>query len=425
MTNIVDKTSQNGHNLQISHVLNDYLQAIEELKSDVSAQQALAVLLARDAVHAELMLKVTRIPPDEVTKLMELDRRLKAQANKIIKAGQLKDWRSSIHPPAEAWWWFLEQDEPDLWNRFDAIWDGLTTINLTAVVSFLTMFSSQFIVSGLDLLTTFGLVGNGAVALLVFGSLTQSGREKLKKLLHQLKLPERYCSEVSFGISALLLLGAIYLQNSLPQLGKYYYQLGLQSFAKAEFTEAKKDLKQAIAFDSGNFDAHLLLGKTYENLENLPNARTHYMQALPGNNAETYNNLGRLYLGDRDYLTAESFFLRGLDLVKADNFATRYSLLTNLGWVQVEQNRHPEARKNLVSAIALNQKQPSNQQRWEANCIFAKVLEIQKDRKSAIAQSTTCVNHAASYTTFDYRWVILARRRLENITTAEANFKHK
>ncbi|MBD6619765.1 hypothetical protein FNW02_29120 [Komarekiella sp. 'clone 1'] len=251
MTNIVDKTSQD------THVLNEYLQAllaIEEAKSDVSPKQVLAVLLARDAVHAELMLKVTRIPPDEVTKVMELDRRLRNQANQIVKAGQLKDWRSSIHPPAEAWWWFLEADEPDPWNRFDAVWDGLTTINLTAVVSFLTMFSSQFIISGLDLLTTFGLVGNGAMpaagcayALLVFGSLTQSGREKLQKLLHQLKLPARYCSEVSFGISAFLLLGAIYLQNSLPQLANYYYQRGLRSFAKAEFTEAKKDLKQAMS----------------------------------------------------------------------------------------------------------------------------------------------------------------------------------
>ncbi|RCJ19771.1 hypothetical protein A6S26_03260 [Nostoc sp. ATCC 43529] len=428
MTNTINTTSQDGQKFQMSHVFNDYLQAllaIEEAKSDVSQKQVLAVLLARDAVHAELMLKATRIPPDEVSKLMELDRRLKAQANKIVKAGQLKDWRSSIHPPAEAWWWFLEQDEPDPWNRFDTIWDGLTTINLTAVVSFLTMFSSQFIVSGLDLLTTFGLVGNGAVALLVFGSLTQSGREKLKQLLHQLKLPARYCSEVSFGISAFLLLGAICLQNSLPQLANYYYQRGVKSFAKAEFTEAKNELKQAIAFNSGNFDAHLLLGKTYENLENLTNARTEYMQALPGNNAETYNNLGRLYLGDRDYLTAESFFLRGLDLVKADNFATRYSLLTNLGWVQVEQNRHAEAQRSLVRAIALNQKQPSNQQRWEANCIFAKVLEIQKDRKSAIAQSTTCVNNASSYTTFDYRWVILARRRLESVRTEGVNLKQK
>lgn len=371
------------------------------------------------------MLKATPIPLDEVSQLMEFDRRLKAQTNKIVKAGELKDWRNSIHPPQEAWWWFLEADEADPWNRFDAVWDGLTTINLTAVVSFLTMFSSQFIVSGLDLLTTFGLVGNGAVALLVFGSLTESGREKLKKLLHQLKLPTRYSSEVSFGISALLLLGAIYLQNSLPQLANYYYQRGVKSFAKAEFTEAKKKLKQAIAFDSGNFDAHLMLGKTYENLENLSNARTAYMEALPGNNAETFNNLGRLYLGDQDYLTAESFFLRGLDLVKADNFSTRYSLLTNLGWAQVEQNRHTEAGRNLVSAIALNQKQPSNLQRWEANCIFAKVLEIQKDRKGAIAQSTTCVNHAASYTTFDYRWAIMARRRLESVGTEGNNFKQK
>ncbi|WP_414542404.1 tetratricopeptide repeat protein [Nostoc sp. CCY0012] len=414
--------------LQISHVLNEYLQAllgIEEAKSDVSEQQVLAVLLTRDAVHAELMSKANPIPPDEVTKLMELDRRLKVQAHKIVKVGQLQDWCSSIHPPKEAWWWFLESDEPDPWTRFDAIWDGLTTINLTAVVSFLATFSSQFIVSGLDLLTTFGLVGNGAIALLVFGSLTQSGREKLQKLLHQLKLPERYCSEVSFGISALLLLGAIYLQNSLPQLGKYYYQLGLQSFSKAEFTQAKKDLKQAIAFDSGNFDAHLLLGKTFENLENLPNARTHYMQALPGNNAETYNNLGRLYLGDEDYLTAESFFLRGLDLVKADNFPIRYSLLTNLGWVEIEQNRHGEAGRNLVNAIALNEKQPTHQQRWEANCIFAKVLEIQKDSKGAIAQSTTCVNNASSYTTFDYRWAILARRRLESVGTEGVNFQQK
>ncbi|MGJ5632406.1 hypothetical protein [Nostoc sp. CALU 1950] len=33
----------------------------------------------------------------------------------------------------------------------------------------------------------------------------------------------------------------------------------------------------------------------------------------------------------------------------------------------------------------------------------------------AIAQSTTCVNNAASYATFDYRWAIaiVRRRRLE------------
>ncbi|MEA5506285.1 hypothetical protein VB735_24875 [Halotia wernerae UHCC 0503] len=53
-------------------------------------------------------------------------------------------------------------------------------------------------------------------------------------------------------------------------------------------------------------------------------------------------------LDDQNYLTAESFFLRGLNLVKADNFEIRYSLLKNLGWVQVEQNRHREAHRNLV-----------------------------------------------------------------------------
>ncbi|MGF1936019.1 MAG: hypothetical protein RM347_016810 [Nostoc sp. ChiQUE02] len=36
-----------------------------------------------------------------------------------------------------------------------------------------------------------------------------------------------------------------------------------------------------------------------------------------------------------------------------------------------------------------------------------------RDCTKAIAQSTTCVSNAASYTRFDYRWAIVARRRLE------------
>jgi len=117
---------------------------------------------------------------------------------------------------------------------------------LAAFASYLTALTAKFAVGGFDLLKSFGLIGNGTVAVLILTSLTQSGRKVLIKLLERLKVPAKYHSEVSFAASAVLLVSAITLQSNLHHIGQYYYTQGSQNFADRRFITAEKQLRQAL-----------------------------------------------------------------------------------------------------------------------------------------------------------------------------------
>ena len=111
---------------------------------------------------------------------------------------------------------------------------------LAAFASYMTAFTAKFAVGGFDLLKSFGLVGNGTVAVLILSSLTQSGQQVLAKLLTRLKVPPKYYSEVSFGASLLLLLSAMGVQASLPHIGQFYYTQGETNFYRSQIHLGRK-----------------------------------------------------------------------------------------------------------------------------------------------------------------------------------------
>ncbi|UBF28845.1 hypothetical protein K9N68_13960 [Kovacikia minuta CCNUW1] len=81
--------------------------------------------------------------------------------------------------------------------------------------------------------------------------------------------------------------------------------------------------------------------------------------------------------------------------------------------------RYEEAQKQLAEAISLNSKQPTKNKRWDANCVLAEVFDALKNKKAALKEAQTCIAKAAFYTTFDYRWGILARQRVEAAKNAK------
>lgn len=84
------------------------LSELEQAASDMTDEQILEVLIARNLVDEELAGKTREYPAETLINLMNLDDRLKKQAELIHQKVSLNDWRTSMGPGTESWWWFLE-----------------------------------------------------------------------------------------------------------------------------------------------------------------------------------------------------------------------------------------------------------------------------------------------------------------------------
>lgn len=117
--------------------------ALAESAPRPTIQQILAVLTARDAIHA-MVLDKNQEATDYLLGISQLDKQLKEQGKLIAKSKELADLRSLLNPPLEAWWWFLDDVPDSFWNRFDWLWSALTipwlAVNLSLVVDISTRF---------------------------------------------------------------------------------------------------------------------------------------------------------------------------------------------------------------------------------------------------------------------------------------------
>ena len=134
---------------------------------------------------------------------------------------------------------------------------------------------------------------------------------------------------------------------------------------------------------------------------------------------EANNNLGRLYIvEDQDYATAAALLIEGRNQLEEwsdDALCTnvepsiiRYSLLKNLGWARLKQERHAEAEGYLQEAITLDN------QLAAAYCLLAQVLE--REDQMAQAQSTwsACLAFGIESNPDEDRWIYMAQQRLES-----------
>lgn len=430
--------------MKLEQALAQYTDALTNLKlakSEPSEIEILHILVTRDAIEEALSEK-TQLSVESLAKLLELDNFLKKQAHAIARGANLAEWRSTFHPSTEAWWWFLEptsDEEVSHSNRLDPLFNGLTIAGLTAVAAYMTTFVQLFATGGFGFLETLGLLGQGGLILTVIRTLQNTGQEKIKNLLKKLNISPQFHSQATLGITAMLLLASVGVNNSLPEIGKWNYREGKKLYKQGLLVKAKAQYEQAAKIAPQDSDILIALGEIYESLGDLDPAQKLYQRVVERGDARAFNNLGRVYISKKKLIDAESLLRIGLEEFtkgarKQEN-QLNYELHLNLGWVLLEQGFYEEAEKELRKAVDIDEKILEKQLGGGmAYCLLPeamkKVMEGRKDQtkekqraddqKEKLDWEKKCMSKARPETIDQYKWFIDKKKRemIEYIDTS-------
>ncbi|MEH1939227.1 MAG: tetratricopeptide repeat protein [Nostoc sp.] len=372
-----------------------------------SPQQVIDVLMARDEVYAVRTAK-TQTDKESLMMVISLDERLKKQSELITKLVKLADWRAIVHPPVEAWWWFLEPPT-NQWDKFDWLWSAGSVTLLTASLSLVVDISSRFLTGVPDTLGAFTITTQSVLTLLAAGgALTKTGQEAIERLLISLNIPKHFQNEVKFGFTLLLFLCLFSIRFYLPKIAIFYYNQGEKDYKANRLASAQSNYNRAIKLNPDDLKTHHRLGQLYERLQDFDRARAEYQIAVQGDFGKGYNNLARLYILDKKYPAAIAL-LKEAQLRTKDNQdkELQYGLLKNLGWALLEQKRYVDAENNLQEAINLTS------DRAPAYCLMAQIRERQNDKKKAVLEWEKCLAYAFEYNPDEDAWISMAQQCLK------------
>jgi len=391
------------------HLIGQYensLVALETTLPQSNTEQILEALSVRDAIHRTLLKKTQEtLTATNLVALFQLDARLKKQSGFIAKAIRLADWRASLHPPQEAWWWYFEPSVSAM-GHLDWLWSALAVIMLTISLSLILDTSSRFLSGGPDAGASFVVIAQSLLTMLAAGGiLTKVGRESFDRILGSQSISKDYWQVIKLATALLLLIGLLGLRFSLPNIAILYNNRGLEHYLAGRYASALFDYNRAIKLNPDYIEAHYNLGIYYEDLQDFARARTEYQIAVQGGLDAASNNLARLYILDGKYSMAIPLLLTALDKVQ-DN-EVRYDLLKNLGWVRLEQKRYAEAETNLQTAINLSDAKAP------AHCLLALALEGQKRSDEALREWEVCLKYADKRRPDEDTWIEMARKSLE------------
>ncbi|MEO0867588.1 MAG: hypothetical protein AAFY17_03890 [Cyanobacteria bacterium J06642_11] len=279
------------------------LKRIENTPDAVTKQQMFRLLLVRDAIEDRLQADQSIIQQAQVLAyLSDLDHQLQELAPILIKAKQLAACRRSRQPDETAWWWWLESHIPEptrhSLDRFDWLWNFLSTVSLIISTSFLTITAQAFsVVGGFDLLQTLSTLSQATgLVVIAGGTLTQRGQRLVKKTIAKFNIPTYFHSEVTLLASLLLLLISYGVHNALPQFSNYYYHRGLKAQQAGNLYIAINYYKEAIAFNPEATAPHNHLAEVYQNLERFQEAQVEYQDGLLKGDLVALNGMGTLSL---------------------------------------------------------------------------------------------------------------------------------
>lgn len=246
--------------------------------------------------------------------------------------------------------------------------------------------------------------------------------------------------QFKYALMGLLTVGAVY-RLSFPVQAQYYYQVARSAHREGELQRAKRYYEKSLQFDARDSRVYNNLGRICELQSQAECAALNYHRALevePENSLARYNLAGfydeggNLQRAEREYeLVARSqsplavsalsnwarlrilnadpdkaiaLSLQGLQ--KTDTSKVKSALHKNLGWAYWMQADYDRAQTHLQQAIALNEN------RTDAYCLLAQVLEVQGDREKALDRWQNCWE--LEYSNPDVRlWRTLAKQRLK------------
>lgn len=390
-----------------NQLFNDYrfaLKAIEPPKQFVTAAKVLALLQARDELEEALLRHYDPVgdrPSDsQLIDLLALDERLRNCAGVMYDAAPLDEWRRTLRPDPEAWWWYLRRPMHPL-DRYDWLWNALSIVPLTATVSLLLDMSSR-LVNGEFLVGSFAVAIQSVLTLLTASSvLTETGQRAMRIMFESLRVPSYLRQELKLGLSIAVFLLALTIHSTLPVWSDHYLTMGKQELLGRSLVEtqgamaisdipltedvsiakARFHFERAIAIDPESIEGHYFLGRTYEEMQDFKSARFYYQQALAEDFIHAYNALAYLYIRDDELDKAYDLLLEGVrradrvrsaavssvggpkegkdklnppttENAEAIDVELIYALTKNLGWVRLRQGHYEDAEIALDDAIA-------------------------------------------------------------------------
>lgn len=390
------------------------LEYLDRSQTSLSAERALEILSARDALQKVLKTQ-EQVPVELLLQVVQLDLRLKQQAGRMLVVLNLPECRESLPASPQDWWWNLDA------KQFNWLIRGLTVIAWTGSLGLLANIASRFLSVGIG---GIGVIGAAAVffpSLLTLlqarSELTGAGREGLDKLIAKLGIPQHSREGARFGFLLVLFGLLLGFWFALPLISQAYNQKGKKNYEQGQLGTVEENYLRAIALNPDNVDAHYNLGNLYEDLQQFDKARTEYLIAVSGNVPEAYNNLARLFIRKKEYTQAVALLNQGIIEASEQNSLpdVKYNLFKNLGWARFQQGRDVEAQQPLQTAIGIA-KNPEVVKyignRGSAYCLLAQVLERQQ-QPSAIQQWQQCCQLGSTLNPDEDTWLHLAHNKLK------------
>lgn len=308
-------------------------------------------------------------------------------------------------------------------ERRKALYILLTAFFAAAAINLLTDIAQRFLSGGTDragIVRSFVqmplYVFQGILALLAGGTLVDSSRERIEKLLLQIGLYKNYGSRRFLVISAAACGLLLIARLSLPYVAVYYTNWGTQALTRNDLTAAALHYERAIRLNPDDAEAHYSLASVYDRTQRYDEAISEYNRALQLKDqfGQPRNNLARLYLlrgsDRRDFEHALTLVNQELERSPTDD-KLRYSLYKNLGWANYKLENHPRAEENLRQAILLRDKGDEDQGA-AAHCLLGYVLEAQ--HKPGVAEEwDDCVAFAPGEPDVEAVWLEYARMKLQ------------
>jgi tetratricopeptide (TPR) repeat protein len=349
-------------------------------------------LIARDSVaqsqvDADQRQKI--INSDDLKKLAELDRQLKADAKKIVSAigrPKLKDWREAIGAQQAAWWWSLDDRVPSERSTPTIVLNYVLWIMIAIALSFILEIVRRFLNGSTDLAST---VLQGLLALLATGTVVQGARQLIAQ--SSLKAGQSgYLTQRTLTVAVVILVGvAALMEWGRPKVAVIYNDKGVELYEQKQLTKAIEKYQRAISLDPSYAQAHFNMGNAYEDVLNYDKAISEYELAIMADQDfyRPYNNIARLYIIYRNEpLKALPLLDKALTLhidPQDDPTAIKYRLYKNRGWANLLLKNYKQAKVDLNQALSLVANGA------DAHCLLAQVLDGQKDA-SALGEWTLC-----------------------------------
>ena len=393
-----------------------YQEALKAIDKSLSKEKVLALLKSRDALQAVLDQSPQGMQTNMLLNIFELDRTLRRKyAKKITSKASLAEWRKSLYPPEQAWWWFLDQDT------------NWVLSSLSVVLTFLTVAGLVYI---LPRIFTGGL--NGEIALFTIlqtaltlagakGALTHTLPKTFEKFFIKAGVPEYHLNRVifSFTLMSFVVVCGTYL--SFPLLSDYYLSRGLQSFETKNYQKAMANYEKALALMPYNPQTRYYRALLYEDMQDLNAARSEYQLAVNSCIGKDFDicdaarlNLARLYILNKEYDVAISILER-LEESSADA-KFNYYIHKNWGWALFEQGHLERAEAYLLNAIDITKNSQDGIDKFEqasAYCILAQVSEkLGKDSEKTREYWRKCLDYNERHLPEEKLWGDMAQKKI-------------